>query len=135
VIRKLFIMGRRRAAEYAGAGIALSVGAVAAATGIWLFRPSSGTAPGSGSFWRVLLADRATLGFLRLAVLMGALYVVASAAALIVGGRWIRSIGSGGFEADARIADERMAALERRYEQVREDRDRARRLLQEFEDG
>ena len=87
------------------------------------------------SFWRVLLSDRATLGFLRLAVLMGALYVVASAAALIVGGRWIRSIGSQGFEADARIADERVVELEQRYAQVREDRDRLLRLLEEFEDG
>jgi hypothetical protein len=50
--------------------------------------------------WRVVLADRVTLGFVRLAALGLAVYVLASIAALTASGRWIKAFTTAGLEAD-----------------------------------
>jgi hypothetical protein len=52
------------------------------------------------SLWQLLLADRVTLGFVRLAIVLASVFVVASVPALIVGGRWLRGFGAGGVTAD-----------------------------------
>jgi hypothetical protein len=52
------------------------------------------------SLWQLLLADRVTLGFVRLGLVLASVFVVASVPALIVGGRWLRGIGTSGLSAD-----------------------------------
>ena len=125
----------RRVAGYAGAGLGIAVGVVAAAAGIWVFRQQVPPASES-SFWRFLLSDRATLGFLRMAVLMIALYVIASAAALIIGGRWIKSVSTAGFTADdMRSGTTTIAALKEDLATARRERDEALQVLWEVDRG
>jgi len=54
------------------------------------------------SLWQILLSDRLTLGFgfVRLALVAAALFVVASIPALIVEGRWLKAFGASGVTAD-----------------------------------
>ena len=76
-------------------------------------------------------SDRATLGFIRAALVMLAIYVIGSLAALLVSGRWIRSIGRGGLETDpARSIEERIAELEKEAKIANERRDELARLLE-----
>jgi hypothetical protein len=72
-----------------------------ASKGWWPFDTSSPSLPRTKpSFWQLLLADRLTLGFVRLAVVMLAVFVIASVPALIAGGRWLKGFGTGGLTAD-----------------------------------
>jgi hypothetical protein len=57
-------------------------------------------ASGEASLWQLLLSDHVTLGFVRLAFVMLAVFVIASVPALVAGGRWLKSFGAGGFIAD-----------------------------------
>ena len=52
------------------------------------------------SLWQLLLTDRVTLGFVRLALVLASVFVVASVPALIVGARWLRGFGPSGLSAD-----------------------------------
>lgn len=56
------------------------------------------------SLWNLILSDRWTLGFVRLAVLLLAVYAIASVVALITAGRWIKGFGTAGLSADDDIA-------------------------------
>lgn len=106
---------------------------VLALAGVWPFDPAG--APDSlGSTWDRLL-DPTILGFLRLGLLVVAVYGIVSVPVLIAGGRWATTLGTGGLvadegrsRADAALAQarRRVAELEdenayllRRYQQVR----------------
>lgn len=52
------------------------------------------------TLWQFLLADRLTLGFVRLSVVLVALFVIASVPALFAAGRWLRVVGPSGVTAD-----------------------------------
>jgi hypothetical protein len=52
------------------------------------------------TFWQFLLSDHLTLGFVRLGVVMLAIFVIASVPALITGGRWLKGFGTTGLTAD-----------------------------------
>lgn len=113
---------------------ALSVVAsfVLAFTGVAVFRGAT-RVDGRGSLWSLLLADPATLGFVRLAVVLGSIYVIASVPALIASGRWIRGLGPSGISTDeATAADERVGKLEADLEAVRRQRDEAKDLAREL---
>ena len=71
---------------------------VIAALGVAVFQPSR--VPNDASLWRLVFADRGTIGFLRLATIALAMYAIASAAALIVDGRWLRGLGASGLQVD-----------------------------------
>jgi len=117
--------------QFVAAAVAVAAALVAGASAVWVFRPSSGQT--SQSFWRQLFSDRATLGFVRAAVVMLAIYTIGSLAALLASGRWIRSIGRGGLETDsAHSLDEQIADFETKFRQADEDRERAERLLEVF---
>ena len=88
---------RQRAVQFVAAALLALTGIVLAVAGGGLFASSPGK---SRSLWQLILDDRATLGFVRLAVLTMSLYVVSSIGALAVGGRWLRSISTTGIEAD-----------------------------------
>lgn len=120
-----------RAAQFVAAGVAVAIAVVAGASAVWVFRPSG--REGNASLWRHVFSDRATLGFIRAAFVMLAIYAIGSLAALLVSGRWIRSIGKGGLETDAtQSADEKIAELEQRVRQADEGRDRTLLLLEVF---
>jgi hypothetical protein len=89
------------------------------------------------SLWQFLLADRLTLGFVRLGLAMSALFVVASIPALIVGGRWLRGFGPSGLIADDAAdaaaalarAQHELAEIREELEAVEKERDEARAAL------
>ena len=62
------------------------------------------------SIWQYLLSDRYVLGFVRLALVALALYVVLSVPALVIAARWAKGIGSHGVAADE--AEEATKTLE-----------------------
>ena len=106
----------------------------------WPFDASRPKLPARPSLWQLLLSDQLTLGFVRLAFVMLAVFVIVSVPALVVGGRWLKSFGAGGLIADD-AADLR-GALEatrrdlkrktRRLEAVTKARDEAVALVEEL---
>ena len=106
----------------------------------WPFDASRPKLPARPSLWQLLLSDQLTLGFVRLAFVMLAVFVIVSVPALVVGGRWLKSFGAGGLIADD-PADLR-GALEatqrdlerktRRLEAVTKARDEAVALVEEL---
>ena len=72
------------------------------------------------SLWQFLLSDRPTLGFVRLALVAAALFVVASIPALVVGGRWLKVFGASGLTADdASDAAAELAEYSREVDRLR----------------
>lgn len=121
--------------EWAAAGVAVGTVIGLGATGAWVFsgRP---TRRSIGSVWTELLADRVTLGVLRLLVAASALYALASIAVLVSKRRWVRSISASGIEIDAATtSDAALAVAERRLRQALEERDEARRLAWRLRGG
>ena len=83
---------RRRQRVAAGAFVILAVVLWATST-----PPFSGPVPrlpAHPSFWQIVLADRTTVGLVRMALIMLGLFLLASVPALIVAGRWINTFGS-----------------------------------------
>lgn len=88
------------------------------------------------SIWDFLFSDRVVVGFVRLGVILLAAYVVVSVPALVIAGRWLKALGTGGVSADeASETSERIEELERQLDratntldQVTTERDEARRL-------
>jgi hypothetical protein len=71
------------------------------------------------SFWDYLLADRLTLGFVRLALVAFATFVLLSTVALVLAGRWMKGFSSSGMAADdAESASVALERYERRTEQM-----------------
>jgi hypothetical protein len=106
----------------------------------WPFDAARPKLPARPSLWQLLLSDQLTLGFVRLAFVMLAVFVIASVPALVVGGRWLKSFGAGGLIADD--AADLCGALEatqrdlerktRRLEAVTKERDEAVALVEEL---
>lgn len=88
---------RRRRSEYwAGLG-AVVFTIVLTSLRLW---PVPGGDFTGASVIEALLYDRVLLGVLRLAILVVALYGIASVPALVAGGRWAKGVGTGGIVAD-----------------------------------
>jgi hypothetical protein len=60
-----------------------------------------GTSP---SAWQLIFSSSSTLGFVRLGLILLALFVIASIPALFVAGRWFKGFGAGGLTADDAVA-------------------------------
>jgi hypothetical protein len=99
-----------RAVQLASASAAVVVVILLAAGSAWPFDASRPKLPSKPSLWQLLLSDQVTLGFVRLALIMLAIFVIASVPALVAGGRWLRSFGAGGLIADD--ADDLRRALD-----------------------
>ncbi len=54
----------------------------------------------ASSLPHMLVGDRVLIGLLRLALLLGGLYFIASVPVLVVGGRWAKGAGTSGILAD-----------------------------------
>ncbi|MEX2556670.1 MAG: hypothetical protein WEB06_13720 [Actinomycetota bacterium] len=118
-----WITAKRRLSQGFAAAGALFGALVLAVSGVAVFRSSR--VPDDISVWRLVFADHATTGFLRLATISLALYAIASSAALIVGGRWLRGLSSTGLQMDDARASEglvdELRARARSAEQARDE--------------
>ena len=86
--------------QLASAATAVVLAILLAAESLWPFDASRPKLPAKPSLWQLLLSDHVTLGFVRLAFLMLAVFVIASVPALVIGGRWLKGFGAGGLIAD-----------------------------------
>jgi cytochrome b561 len=89
-----------RGVQLASAVTAVVVTILLAARSAWPFDAPRPRLPARPSLWQLLLSDYVTLGFVRLALVMLAVFVIASVPALVAGGRWLKSFGAGGLIAD-----------------------------------
>jgi hypothetical protein len=111
-----------RVVQLASAAAAVVLAILLAAESLWPFDASRPKLPARPSLWQLLLSDHVTLGFVRLAFAMLAVFVIASVPALVAGGRWLKSFGAGGFIADD-ASDLRGALAATRQELDRTTRD------------
>jgi hypothetical protein len=117
-----------RTRQYALAVAVLGGAVVVAVTGSWVFRASPRQP--NASLWELVLSDRWTLGFVRVAVFLLALYAIASIAALVAGGRWIKGFGAGGLSADDAVeTDKWVAETQRELERARQSHDLVAEVL------
>ncbi|MEX2556678.1 MAG: hypothetical protein WEB06_13765 [Actinomycetota bacterium] len=109
-----------------GTIVGIVTGLAISATWVFRARPASQVAP---SLWSELLADRITLGLIRLLLCTGALYALVSIGVMTSRRRWVRAISTTGVEVDASAASgDAVAALERDLLLAVAQRDEARRL-------
>jgi len=134
MVRKIIARIPARFVEFIAAALAVTAVGAAAAAGIWAFRASDASRSG-GSLWTLLLSDRATLGFARVALMMVSVYAIASIAALLSRGRWIKTFGTSGFEAEDARAIEDVAVLRQKLHVAEEMLEEARRLSWRMRDG
>ena len=90
----------RSALQTIAAALAIAVAVLLAVADLWPFDTSPPALPQDPTLWQLMLSDDITLGFVRLGLVLLALFVVASVPALIVGGRWLKAFGTGGLTAD-----------------------------------
>jgi hypothetical protein len=111
-----------RVVQLVSAAAAVALAIFLAAESAWPFDASRPKLPARPSLWQLLLSDHVTLGFVRLAFVMLAVFVVASVPALMAGGRWLKSFGAGGLIADDAV-DLRSAleATERKLDRTTRD--------------
>ena len=123
------------AIEWAAVGVVVGTVLGLAASGSWVFsaRPSSRLVR---SVWTELLADRVTLGLLRLLLAASAVYALASIAVLVSKRRWVRSFTASGIRIDAAsTSDDALATAERELREALAERDEARRLAWRLRGG
>ena len=99
VVKRLF---QRRTLQLLAALAAVGASAVLAYLEYWPFDASPRAVDGvrDPSVWQYLVGDRVTLGYARLTLVALAVYLLASVPALIVGGRWMKTVGTSGLGAD-----------------------------------
>lgn len=87
------------------------------------------------AIWEVLVYDGAVLGFLKLALVMLALYGIASVPALVAGGRWAKGLGASGVIADdaTRESELTLAEAERTIRDLQERQEIFERKYRELE--
>ena len=91
----------RRSVQLSAALILVAIAILLALNRWWPFNTSPPKLPeNKPTFWQFLLSDHLTLGFVRLGVVMLAVFVIASVPALITGGRWLKGFGTAGLTAD-----------------------------------
>ncbi len=107
----------------------------------WPFNTSPASLGAKPSLTNYLLADNVTLGFVRLAIVALGAYVIVSAPALMIGGRWLKGFGTGGISVDdAEVEDTRdeseaaLKQLRRAVDTLTEERDSALELVDSFID-
>jgi hypothetical protein len=122
-----------RAVQLASAVGAVVVAILLASQSAWPFDAARPRLAARPSLWQLLLSDHVTLGFVRLALVMLAAFVIASVPALVAGGRWLKGFGAGGLVADdaADLRDElnktkrELDEVTRKLKDARSERDHA----------
>ena len=136
----------QRGLQWLAAGLAILAAVILALAGdVWPFGTSLPplSQHKDPSFWQFILSDETTLGFVRLALVMLALFMIASIPALIVGGRWVKGFGTTGLTADdAATADQALEEAKTKLDQatqeldaVKQERDQAIQLLRQIIDA
>jgi hypothetical protein len=130
----------QRGLQRIGAVVIVGAAIIFALAGLWPFDSSPRTLPADPKLWQLMLSDQVTLGFIRLGLILLAVFVVASVPALIIGGRWIKGFGTSGLTADdAADADQALEDAKAKLddttaqlEVVRQERDQALSLVRRF---
>jgi hypothetical protein len=122
----------RAVGQWAAAVIVCVVAIILAATQTWVFGGPPVPIGDSPSLWQIVLSDSITLGFLKLGLMAIGLYVLASVAALVIGGRWIKGF-PGGLSADEVVktsseGQEALAELKQQVTRLQTERDEARAI-------
>jgi low affinity Fe/Cu permease len=127
---------RRRQGIAAGLFVIITV--VLWATSTPPFSDPPNRLPAHPSFWQIVLADRTTVGLVRMTMIVLGLFLLASIPALVVAGRWINTFGSSMRADAARSAastqvqvEQRLRETERALESVKADRKKLRDALEE----
>lgn len=127
-----------RALQLLAAVVTVVAAVVVAIADWWPFDATELTPlPADPTLWQLMLSDDITLGFVRLGLVLLALFVIASVPALIVGGRWIKGFGTTGLTADDAAAVEKkletvakpLDDVGKELDKVKQQRDDAIRLL------
>jgi low affinity Fe/Cu permease len=108
---------RRR--EWIAAGVFVLATVALWATSTPPFSGPVSRLPAHPSFWQIVLADRTTVGLVRMTLIMLGFFLLASIPALVVAGRWINTFGSSLTADAARSVSNSQVQLE---EQLRETR-------------
>jgi hypothetical protein len=120
----------RRVLQQIAALATLIAALVIAWEGKWVFAETLPVTKTDPTFAQQIFSDRATIGFVRFAFVMLALYVIASVPALVVGGRWLRGFNTTGVTADDAVVDGAVviADLRRKVRKLQSERDTAKTL-------
>lgn len=127
----------QRGVQWLAAVVAITGAGVLAVADLWPFDTTPPALPADPSLWQFMLSDDITLGFVRLGLVVLALFVIASVPALIVGGRWVKGFGTSGLTADdAAAASESLEEAKKKLDETQEhvdeltrERDEAHQLL------
>ena len=105
--------------------------------GKWVFAKTLTVTKKNPTFAQQIFSDRATIGFVRFAIVMLALYVIASVPALVVGGRWLFASGTRRAVVDEATADGAVviADLTNKMRKLQSERDAAKSLADEGAHG
>lgn len=115
-----------RTRQQIGAAIVLVATVAFAVWRIWPFDAKPIPFGSDPSLWQLILSDRITLGFLRLALIALGAFVATSVVALAIAGRWLKGFGTDGLTADdADKAESSIADLEEQVEELTDERDEA----------
>ncbi len=105
--------------------------AILAGTGHWPFNETTPKLGDDPSLWRLLLSERLTLGFVRLALAAGSAFLLASIFVLAVNNRWIVKLSP--TEVTTEQLDEANRTIREYEEQVKQltiERDDYRQLVE-----
>jgi hypothetical protein len=109
------------------------VAALLAVTGCWPFngKPTTESQVASPSLMQFLIGDRIMLGMVRLLLLAVAAFALASLAAFLSRGRWLKALSAKGWDVDERQeASGTIGDFEAEIDQVTRERDEALRELE-----
>jgi hypothetical protein len=137
-----------RPRQWLAATVVLAAVVVDAAWRHWPFQSEPKPLAGyeHPTLWQLLLSDRLTVGFVRLAFVALVLFVVASVPALVVAGRWLKTFGTSGLGADdaqdaakaiselrrkLALTTQKLDAANAQVERLTEQRDVAREVAKE----
>lgn len=117
-------------------GILLALAAMFVA--IWMataeFGPFSGRPPPldpEPSLWRLLLAEQPTLGFVRMGLIAGGLFLVGSVGAMVANNRWIVKLTTTGVETEKLDkAAKNIQDLANQVEKLTKERDEYREMVE-----
>jgi hypothetical protein len=127
----------QRGLQRAGAALIAVAAIILALADAWPFDTSPPKLPADPTLWQLVLSDDITLGFVRLGLVLLAVFVVASVPALVIGGRWIKGFGTTGLTADDAAdasqaleeAKTKLDATAHELEAVKQERDEALGLV------
>lgn len=119
----------RRASWAAAAGVT-AVAAVLAWTSTWPFDETPPALDSEPSLWQLLLSDRITIGFVRLAFVALSVWVASAVPVFVAHGKWPTRFPWLGAERDD--AADAVGRLSTEVEALRRQRDEYRRVAEEY---